>query len=182
MGLLVDDLLSYSHVSAKPHAKETIDLNEKVSKVLDDLELQVQQKNASINIGALPVVRGYRRQLQQLFQNLISNALKYNKPGAAPVVDITSSTVQGSALGFAPGNNSSDTYHLIEIKDNGIGFEQNDAERIFRMFHRLHSNGEYGGTGVGLSIVRKVADNHNGKVIAESEPGKGATFRIYLPV
>ena len=176
MGALIDDLLLYSHVSHRPQEKEEVDLNEKLSKVLEDLELDIQIKKATITIGKLPVIKGYGRQLQQLFQNVVGNALKYNKTGIAPNIDITSSVV------MFPGDGKKDKYHLIEIIDNGIGFEQNQAEKIFQMFHRLHGNSEYRGTGVGLSIARKVAENHNGKILAESKLNDGATFRIYLPI
>ena len=182
MGALIDDLLLYSHVSQLPHEKEMVDLNEKVKKVLEDLELDIEQKQAQISVAHLPVIKGYRRQLQQLFQNLIGNALKYSKPGVAPVIGITCGTVTGQEIGYTSDGEASQPYHLIEVKDNGIGFEQKEAERIFQMFQRLHGNTEYRGTGVGLSIVRKVVENHNGKVIAESKPGAGAIFKVYLPV
>jgi signal transduction histidine kinase len=183
MGALIDDLLLFSHVSSKPHAKEVVDLNERVKRVLEDLELEIQLKSATITINPLPIVKGYRRQLQQLFQNLIGNALKYSKPGVAPIITITSTQlVDENAWLKLPEAGQQKLFHCIEVKDNGIGFEQNEAERIFQMFHRLHGNAEYRGTGVGLSIARKVVENHNGKIIAESEPGMGAAFKVYLPV
>ena len=183
MGALIDDLLLYSHVSHRPHEKEEVDLNEKLNKVLEDLELDIQQKKATITPGKLPVVKGYRRQLQQLFQNLIGNALKYCKPGVAPEITITSDIVTGRRIGVQLGDGDLDKkYYRIEVKDNGIGFEQKESERIFQMFQRLHGNTEYRGTGVGLSIAQKVAENHNGKIVAEGEPGKGASFKVYLPM
>jgi PAS domain S-box-containing protein len=172
MGNLIDDLLLYSHVSQRPHEREWVDLNEKVQRVLDDLDLDVQQKGAVIHVDKLPVVQGYRRQLQQLFQNLISNALKYSKKEVSPCIDITSSEVfEGEKL-----------YHLITVKDNGIGFEQEYADKIFQMFTRLHGKGEYSGTGVGLSIVKKVVENHNGFIKVKSTPSVGSTFEVLLPV
>jgi PAS domain S-box-containing protein len=183
MGALIDDLLLFSHVSSKPHAKEVVDLNERVKRVLEDLELEIQLKSATITINPLPIVKGYRRQLQQLFQNLIGNALKYSKPGVAPIITITSTElVDENAWLKLPEAGQQKLFYCIEVKDNGIGFEQNEAERIFHMFHRLHGNAEYRGTGVGLSIARKVVENHNGKIIADSEPGMGAAFKVYLPV
>lgn len=183
MGLLIEDLLSYSRATRGHTDLEEIDLNQKVRMVLSDLELEVQQKGARVGVGALPVVKGNRRQLQQLFQNLISNALKYNKPGVVPEINITAKQVKGSdARPDLPGETAQKRYHLIEVRDNGIGFEQKDADRIFNIFTRLHGNAEYRGTGVGLSIVRKVAENHNGYVWAESTPGEGATFKVLLPV
>jgi signal transduction histidine kinase len=119
--------------------------------------------------------------LQQLFQNLIGNALKYSKPGVRPEIRIQSRSVQLPDEGFMKAKAGPGAYHLIEISDNGIGFEQKDADKIFNVFTRLHGNAEYRGTGVGLSIVRKVAENHNGYIVADGVPGEGATFRLYLP-
>lgn len=184
MGLLVDDLLQYSHVSyvASQH-KEWIDLNDKLSKVLDDLELDIKQKDAVIEVRALPSVLGYRRQLQQLFQNLISNALKYSRQNIRPHIIIDAQKMDKKDIpAKLPQNGNADYYHLITVSDNGIGFEQEYAERIFQMFQRLHGKGDYSGTGVGLAIALKVAENHDGTIIAESTPGKGSDFKIFLPV
>ena len=183
MGLLVDDLLEYSHVSRGVDKMEAIDLNQKVAKVLEDLELTVLEKKARIDVGPLPTIKGHRRQVQQLFQNLVGNALKYSKEGEPPVISITSREVSGSEpTDRGPALDPHRHYHLIEVRDNGIGFEQEHAERIFNVFTRLHGKGEYSGVGVGLSIVRKVVENHHGLIWAESEPGKGATFKVLLPV
>jgi PAS domain S-box-containing protein len=172
MAALIDDLLIYSHVSQRPHEKESIDLNAKIHVVLEDLELDIQAKGAKIHVGRLPVVQGYRRQLQQLFQNLIGNALKYSKKGTTPIIDISASEV----------TENGNKYHLISIRDNGIGFEQQYADKIFQMFSRLHGKSEYSGTGVGLSIVKKVVENHNGMIRVASEPDMGSTFNIYFPL
>ncbi len=182
MALLIDDLLEYSHASYQPHQKEEIDLNQKVKKVLEDLELTIEEKKAIIKIDTLPVVKGFRRQLQQLFHNLISNALKYNQPGQTPEIHIRSRVVNSNEINIPllPDQENM-KFHLIEISDNGIGFEQENAERIFQMFQRLHGKTEYPGTGVGLSIARKTVENHNGYIWAESQPGKGATFKVLLP-
>jgi PAS domain S-box-containing protein len=182
MGLLIEDLLAYSRAARGGAAAEELDLNKKVQVVLNDLELEVQQKGAQVVVDPLPTIKGHRRQMQQLFQNLISNALKYSKPGQTPEIHITARKVKGSeAKRDLAAEAAQKTYHLIEIRDNGIGFEQKDAERIFNIFTRLHGNAEYRGTGVGLSIVRKVAESHNGYVWAESVPGEGATFKVLLP-
>lgn len=172
MGNLIDDLLLYSHVSQRPHETEAVDLNEKVQRVLEDLELDVQEKKAVIEVGKLPVVQGYRRQLQQLFQNLISNALKYKKPQMAPVITISAEQVLRGDT----------TFHAIAVSDNGIGFEPEYADKIFQMFTRLHGKTEYSGTGVGLSIVKKVVENHDGFIEVYSEPGVGSKFVVHLPV
>lgn len=172
MGNLIDDLLLYSHVSQRPYETELIDMNEKVQRVLEDLDLDIEEKKATIRVGKLPVVRGYRRQLQQLLQNLISNAVKYSKTDEPPVIEIESQEAQ----------REDKHYHLISVKDNGIGFAQEYAAKIFQMFTRLHGKAEYSGTGVGLSIVKKVVENHDGFIDVTSEPGKGSIFKIYLPV
>jgi light-regulated signal transduction histidine kinase (bacteriophytochrome) len=182
MALLIEDLLTYSHVSRGVSHLEAVDLNQKVKNVLEDLELNIQEKGAILHVAPLPVIQGHRRQLQQLFQNLIGNALKYAKPGEPPEIHITSQQVQGRATSLPlKGVTADKWYHLIQVRDNGIGFEQSDAERIFNVFTRLHGNAEYRGTGVGLSIAKKVIDNHHGYIWAESEPGAGATFRVLLP-
>jgi light-regulated signal transduction histidine kinase (bacteriophytochrome) len=178
MNTLIDDLLLYSHVTHKPHEKERIDLNEIISRLLEDLELEIDEKAAKIIVDNLPVVQGYKRQLQQLFHNLLTNALKYSQAGIAPLITIKSTLVKGTEDGL----NQYKNYHLITVKDNGIGFGQEQAEKIFQMFQRLHGKNEYEGTGVGLSIARKVAENHNGKITAKSEKGEGASFNLYLPM
>jgi PAS domain S-box-containing protein len=177
MSNLIEDLLLYSHVSQKPLEKECIDLNDLTKHVLEDLEVSIEEKKAIIEVGKLPTVRGYKRQLQQLMQNLLTNALKYIHKDRIPEISIHHQIVAGS-LHNLPGNQ----YHLISVKDNGIGFEQEHADRIFTMFQRLHGRAEYEGTGIGLSIVRKVAENHEGRITAKSQPGKGSVFLIYLPV
>jgi PAS domain S-box-containing protein len=169
---LIDDLLLYSHVSQRPHEKEIVDLYKKVQNVLEELELDIEEKKATIHVGSLPLVKGYRRQLQQLFQNLISNAVKYSKDDVPPEIIITSDQIQKNGR----------LYHSLKITDNGIGFDPAYADKIFQMFTRLHGKAEYSGTGVGLSIVKKVVENHNGFIGVESSTGNGATFNIYLPV
>ncbi|MGZ3949920.1 MAG: sensor histidine kinase, partial [Flavisolibacter sp.] len=179
---LVDDLLEYSHVSFNPRETEAVDINEKVSLILVDLEMIVKEKNAEITVLPLPVISGYKRQIQQLFQNLISNALKYTKPGQASHIEISSREVKGSDSGInVAASDQEKLFYMINVKDDGIGFDQASAEKIFGLFHRLHGNNEYSGTGIGLAIAKKVVENHHGYIKAESEEGKGATFRLLLP-
>ena len=182
MSLLIEDLLDYSHVSMGVDLVEKIDLNQKLETVIGDLEIAIQDKGATVLVEQLPVVSGHRRQLQQLFHNLIQNALKYSKQNVAPHITITATKVAGYQTSFnLPPERSSLHYHLIQVRDNGIGFEQEYAEQIFKMFQRLHGKSEYSGSGVGLAIVRKVVDNHNGFIMAEGKPGEGAAFKILLP-
>jgi light-regulated signal transduction histidine kinase (bacteriophytochrome) len=183
MGLLVDDLLMFSHVSEKPLEMEEVDLNKKFENVLADLEMLIEEKQALIAVGRLPTVRGYRRQLQQLFQNLIGNALKYSKPDTRPEITLTCKVVKGDEIPSAAMQELPErSFYQVEVRDNGIGFEQKYAENIFGIFQRLHNKAEYEGTGVGLSIARKVVENHNGYIWANSQPGKGSTFHVLLPV
>ena len=183
MRTLIDDLLTYSRVSRSSFEDSEVDLNQKLQLVLGDLELQVQEKNAKINTVDLPTVKGNSRQLQQMFHNILSNSLKYSKADEAAAIDIFYEKVKGMEikpeLTIEEGNR---LFHFIIVRDNGIGFKQSDAERIFNVFTRLHGASEYKGTGVGLSIARKVVENHKGYIWAESEPGKGAAFKILLRV
>ncbi|GAA4341944.1 PAS domain S-box protein [Flaviaesturariibacter amylovorans] len=172
MGSLIDDLLLYSHVSQRPLEREAVDLNTRLQQVLEDLDLEIEEKGATIRVGTLPVLPGYGRQLQQLFQNLVSNALKYSKAGVPPVIDVSASAAEQAGR----------RYQVVTVRDNGIGFAPEYADKIFQMFARLHGKAEYSGTGVGLSIVKKVVENHEGLIEANGTPGEGAEFRVWLPV
>ncbi|MBB1283025.1 PAS domain S-box protein [Flavisolibacter sp. BT320] len=183
MGLLIEDLLTYSHVSKGMSHQEVVDLNTKVRNVLEDLEVEIDEKKAVISVAQLPIISGHKRQLQQLFQNLIGNALKYSKPEVPPEITITAKKVNGSETSLQmTAEAARQQFHLIEVSDNGIGFDQEDAERIFNVFTRLHGNAEYKGTGVGLSIAKKVVENHQGFIWAESQPDIGTTFKILFPI
>jgi light-regulated signal transduction histidine kinase (bacteriophytochrome) len=183
MNSLIDDLLSYSQVSLRPKIFDEVNMNQLIDLVLQDLDLEIEEKAAIIKVDNLFTIKGHHRQLQQAFQNLIGNALKYSKPGIAPHIHIhcKKTTVKDTALRLSYEDTGRE-YYIIEVKDNGIGFEQKDADRIFNVFTRLHGNAEFRGTGVGLSIVRKIIENHNGFVKAESIPGEGALFQVYLPI
>jgi PAS domain S-box-containing protein len=182
MNTLIDDLLAFSEVSQMAILKEEVELNYILDSVLNDLDLEIEQKNATIQVGKLFTLKGHRRQFQQVFQNLIGNALKYSKVDTSPVISIQSKKIQGKDTGLRlSAEEQANEYYLLTVKDNGIGFEQEDSEKIFNVFTRLHSMAEYKGTGVGLSIVRKVIENHHGYIWAEAQPGAGATFKILLP-
>jgi PAS domain S-box-containing protein len=182
MSSLIDDLLTYSQVSLKPHSFDRVDLNTLVNQIISDFDLEIEQKKAKLVIDRLPVILAHQNQLRQAFMNLVSNALKYVKENVPPEINIRYSLINASEL---PINRHSEKnikqYHLITFTDNGIGFENSDAERIFNVFTRLHGNAEYKGTGVGLSISKKVIENHYGFIVAEGEPDNGACFKIYLP-
>lgn len=182
MGGLVDDLLTYSQVSQRPHVLGEVDLNALIQGILDDLELEIEEKGAKVHIDNLATIKGHQRQLQQLFHNLLGNALKYSKPGVPPEITVRCRTMAGeeTGLNLSPEELRHDFY-VIEVRDYGIGFEQSDAERIFNVFQRLHGKTEYAGSGVGLAIARKVAQNHGGYITAESAPGEGSSFKVFLP-
>jgi PAS domain S-box-containing protein len=183
MGSLIDDLLEYSYVNKGAVTDQSVDLNELLKVVLEDLELEIQDKQAEVHVEPMPEVKGFQRQLQQLFQNLVSNALKYQKINERPKVYISSCMVNtGDPLLVKKALPAGQSFYLLEVKDNGIGFEQENADRIFNVFTRLHGNAEYSGSGIGLSIAYKVAKNHNGEIWAESKPGEGASFKLLLPV
>ena len=186
MQVLIKDVLAYSRIATKRETVEPVDLNQVVGEMLTDIETAITDKQATVTVDPLPTVRGDAAQLRQLFQNLISNALKFTKtePTAAPpAITITTRRVCGRDVpGMTlPPADADRSFHLIEIIDNGIGFDPHQAERIFEVFQRLHSRSEYQGTGIGLAIVQKVVENHSGYIMAEGRPGKGATFRLVLP-
>jgi PAS domain S-box-containing protein len=183
MQSLVNDLLEYSYVTKGIAQVERVDLNLTVKNVLQDLELEIQNKQAIVIVPTLPIVQGNGRQLEQVFQNLIGNALKYGRPGLNPNIEIIYKQVNGrDVLSDKSLELLSQSYHFIEISDNGIGFDQMHADRIFNIFTRLHGKEDYKGSGIGLSIVRKVIESHSGFVWATSEPNAGASFKFILPI
>ena len=188
MSVLIRDLLEYSRLTTRPRTLQPQDLSVLVRQVLADLSLRVQETGAVVEVGDLCVVPGDESQLVQLLQNLLSNALKFTKydewgQPVPPRVRISSSPVGRDELpaDFRSVDNPAD-YCRIQVSDNGIGFEQRQAGRIFGTFQRLNNRAAYEGTGIGLAIAKKVADNHRGFIMAESQPGQGSTFTVYLPM
>lgn len=182
MQALIDDLLTYAHVSMKP-ALTRVSLNTLLQNVLVDLEAVIQEKKAVIDVTELPVIDGDQGQLCQLFQNLISNGLKFHKEGQCPQITINHTLISKKKLP-ADVKTTSDAgqFYRISVKDEGIGFPEEFRHKIFQLFQRLHPNDRYPGTGIGLAIVSKIVENHHGFVVTESAPGEGATFHVYLPV
>lgn len=173
-------LLNYT----KLHNEEAfakVDLNEVVAHVQDDLELVILQKSAILKVEKLPVINAVSVQMQQVFYNLLNNSLKFSKPGEAPFIQVSARMITDEERIQYPQLNKVTDYYIISIKDNGIGFEQKYAKKIFTIFQRLHNKSEFEGTGIGLSLVKKVVDNHKGLIDAISEPGIGTEFRIILP-
>ena len=182
MSNLIHDLLTYSRLSAKPAEMRPVALVNVLARVLDDLDLPIRETGATIKVDSLPTLPGDESQLRQLFQNLLTNALKFRQADTAPVITICSHPV---AVEDLPEDiltlQKVSVYQCVTVEDNGIGFDQKYADRIFQVFRRLHVRAEYDGTGIGLAIVKRVIDNHGGAIRASSQPGKGAMFTAYLP-
>ncbi len=183
MSLLIKDLLSFSRISTRQEAAAPINLRNVVTEVLDDLEVAIQQADGQVFVDELPTILGDASQLRQLFQNLLSNALKFRKNGVTPRIQIQAQRIPASDLPLTVRPpRSAMAYHRISITDNGIGFDEKYIDRIFQVFQRLHGRSEYAGTGIGLAICEKVVANHGGAITATSQLGQGATFLIYFPV
>lgn len=181
MQLLIDDLLAYSRTHHLEGDFEKTDLNIIIEQVKHELGEELLQKNAIINADKTCEVNIIPFQFKQLFYNLISNSLKFSKPGKPVAITIKNEYVNGKAL---EGENFEDdnTYCHITYSDNGIGFDQQYSEKIFELFQRLHGRSEYPGTGIGLAIIKRIVENHQGIITTKGELGKGATFNIYLPI
>lgn len=165
MQTLIMDLLTYSRVSTRTQPFQGCDLNRIIGEVMQDLETAIGEADAQIDVSKLPTLNGDPSQLRQVIQNLLSNALKFRRAGVSPHIRIYAE------------ENEEGGWTLV-VKDNGAGFDPRYADRMFQPFQRLHSRKEYAGTGIGLAIVRKIVERHQGKITAEAKPGEGATFRI----
>ena len=183
MQALIQDLLTFSMVSRNTNTLESLDMPALLEEVIDDLDNQVKREKASIRVGKVPNVRGDRAQIKRLFQNLISNAIKFHKPGEKPAVEISAKVAKRSEIedefGIAI---TAPEYIRVTIRDNGIGFDEKYKDKIFNIFQRLHGRNEYEGTGIGLSICRKIVTNHKGFITANSEENVGSEFIIIFPI
>ena len=180
MQQLITDILSYSRNNDPDDEFVLTDLNKVFEQSKEQLIELIEQKKATINTSVLPTVSIIPFQFEQLFTNLLSNALKFAKQDVLPVINVSTTIVNGHFI-QQPGVNPSIHYYCISFSDNGIGFEPSFNERIFGVFQRLHSQEDYIGTGIGLAIVRKIIDNHHGSITASGQLNNGATFTIYLP-
>jgi PAS domain S-box-containing protein len=180
---LVRSLLEYSRISRDVNGKrgeaEDVDLNLVLADVKQDYELLIEEKKAKITSNTLPVIKGKRVQMGQLFSNLIGNSLKFTRNN--PLIRVTATKVAGHDIPGIPGDLRSKTYQQITFEDNGIGFEQIYEKVIFALFQRLHGKQDYAGTGIGLALCKKIVESHGGIINASSTPGKGAVFTVYLP-
>ncbi len=168
MQTLIDDLLTYSRIVTQAKPFTLTDLTALARDVVIDLEFGVERAQAEISIAELPKAAVDATQMRQLFQNLISNSIKFRSPGVVPKIEI-SGTVDSRAV-------------RLSFKDNGIGFDLKYLDRIFTIFQRLHGRDEFEGTGIGLAVCRRIAERHSGEITAVSEPGKGAEFIVTLPI
>lgn len=172
MRVLIEDLLTFSRVTTKAQPFKRVSLKRIVNEVIADLEIRIAETGTKVTVGRLPAIEADATQMRQLFQNLLSNAIKFRAEGTEPRIRVYSTI-----------DDSGDRSLLnISVTDNGIGFDQKYADRIFTIFQRLHGRNEYEGTGIGLAVVRKIAERHGGTVSATSEIGKGSRFDIVLPV
>lgn len=180
MKTLIIDILNYSKLSANDHALECIDINDLVKELVEDFELIIEEKEAVIHIGDLPCIDVNKGQMRQVFQNIISNALKFSKAGIPPVINIKSARLKEKS--FTSKEASDGPFCMISIEDNGIGFDEKYLGNIFALFERLNSKDRYEGTGIGMAIAKKIIEKHNGLITAESKEGLGAVFKIILPM
>jgi signal transduction histidine kinase len=181
MQMLIKNLLAFSRSTSNNESIQETDLNLILQGVLNDLEVQIEQRRAVLSIGTLPTMEVVPSQFRQLFQNLIINALKFSRDNTTPRISIYAERLKGMQIsGFSPISFEEDFYRIY-IQDNGIGFEQQYADQIFTVFKRLHSFDKYEGTGIGLSICKKIVEKHNGSISATSKVNEGSTFIITLP-
>jgi signal transduction histidine kinase len=178
MSNLITDLLEFSRITTRGKDFADTNLNDVITDILDDLEIAIKECNAKVDVDELPVIQADKSQMQQLLLNLLSNAVKFRQADINPHIQIS----YQHEVHFSDDHNTDLSFQVITVKDNGIGFSQDYADKIFVPFQRLHGRSQYKGTGIGLSVCRRIVERHGGTISAQSENGKGATFTIKLPV
>jgi signal transduction histidine kinase/CheY-like chemotaxis protein len=178
MSRLISDLLDYSRLSVKAHFQPT-DLNLLIGELLIDFDEIILERHATVTVGELPVIDTIPSQIRQVFQNLISNALKFSRPDVPPTISVTAELVDSKDVLAEP--TPEGAYCRIVIADNGIGFDEKFLDRIFVIFQRLNNLSNYEGTGIGLAIAKKIMDKHNGLISAQSKQNEGSRFILILP-
>jgi PAS domain S-box-containing protein len=180
MQTLIENLLSYSRISSRGADFASVSLLDVVAGVLADLEQQITATGGTVHVGSLPLIQADGVQMRQLFQNLISNSLKYGPIDRPPEVWIDAELLdrQGRLASSGPAAATA----RVRVRDNGIGFEPEYADRIFELFQRLHGRDRYEGTGIGLGVCRRIVSRHGGNITAVGHPGEGATFTVTLPL
>ena len=181
MKVLIDNLLEFSKANRSSQNFARVELQDVMEEVLSDLDLKIEETGTQVVItSSLPKIEGVYSEMKQLFSNVMSNAIKFRKPDVQPVITINAHKATKAEKQHYD-MKQAETYFVIDIKDNGIGFDQEYAGKIFQIFHRLHGKSEYPGSGIGLAICKRIIDNHNGAISAISAPLQGATFTIVLP-
>ncbi len=178
MSNLINDLLEFSRVTTRGKDFVDTDLNDIVDEVLSDLEIAIKESETKVNLDTLPIIQADPSQMLQLFLNILSNAIKFRRENIAPVIDISYQRITE----FSETHNLELEWEVITISDNGIGFSEEYLEKIFFPFQRLHGRSKYKGTGIGLSLCRRIAERHGGEITATSRVGEGASFTLKLPV
>jgi light-regulated signal transduction histidine kinase (bacteriophytochrome) len=163
---MIDGLLQYSRVETQGTPLEPVDLNEVLDVVYDDLQVRIEESDADVETGSLPRVMGDPSQLRQVFQNLLSNAIEYSGD-EPPRIDVSAE------------RDGADW--VVSVRDQGVGIDPDDADRIFEVFQRLHTHDEHPGTGIGLALCQRIVERHGGDIWVDAEPGEGATFSFTLP-
>jgi two-component system CheB/CheR fusion protein len=181
MSDLIRDLIAYSRLELGENAFLPVDLNQIAANVIEDFELLIKDKNAVIEINDLPVIDAVPLQMNQLFYNLIGNALKFSGTHASTRITITTNKIAGPDMAAYPCLPNGPVYHKITVADNGIGFNQAYADKLFVIFQRLNQKEKFEGTGIGLALCRKIMDIHNGDIQAFGVEHQGASFHIIIP-
>ncbi|MGV3696217.1 sensor histidine kinase [Flavobacterium sp.] len=181
MQTLINDLLAYSRTTATERKFENSDLNKIIMEAMEALKEEMRKKRATVEMDSLGKAYIIPFQFRQLIQNLLSNSLKFALPGVPPYIKIKSEFIKSVEVDTAHVPLHTDYCH-ISVADNGIGFDAQYQERIFEIFQRLHDKEAYEGTGIGLTIVKKIVENHNGIITAKGNPGQGCVFDLYIPV
>lgn len=179
---LIEDLLAFSRITRSSELPGKVDLHKVFDEIQEDLFDQISRKEATVEVEKIPAVLGVKSQIQRMFQNLVSNAIKFSKPDELPLIRITGKKLDAMAVSekyaFKP---KYETYIEVTVADNGIGFNERYSEQIFNVFQRLHGKNEFEGTGIGLAICKKIATHHGGEILAKSKEGKGSEFIVILP-
>lgn len=181
MRTLIDNLLDFSRANRRSQNFEQVDLRAVLDSVLSELELKIEETKSAIRFsGNFPVIEAVASEMSQVFSNVLSNAIKFKKPDITAEIDISAtqlSEMEKQVLGLP----ITQTYFRVDVQDNGIGFENQYADRIFQIFQRLNGKSEYPGSGIGLAICKKIVEKHNGLIFAKGDLDAGATFTIVLP-
>jgi light-regulated signal transduction histidine kinase (bacteriophytochrome) len=178
---LIQDVLNYSRLSRTNATTEDVDLQRLMDQIVVDFELAIKEKNATITYENLPTLTANTLHMRQLFSNLVSNALKFSRPDVPPQILIKSRPLLQEEKENCPALLPAISYCVVSVQDNGIGLDQEYADKIFGIFQRLHTKTEFEGTGIGLALCKKIAHNYHGELWVESEKGAGSTFYVILP-